>query len=162
MAPEAWSSFRGFHGPCRHLSKSCPCTPPSHRAGGIFRYNFHGNMTCPYVHIELFNLGVGKHCNHASFLSVDRTIVRSIDRRILGLNRCIDVCAEKSRHCKHSSTGKTCSIFAYVLLACIEGHALLKHEASQSNYCACLSAAGNGAEFMYSEFADVEMLQFNS
>jgi hypothetical protein len=57
---------------------------------------------------------------------------------------------------------KTCAIFAYVLLACIEGHELLKLEASQSNSCACSSAAGNGAEFMYSAFADVKMLQFNS
>jgi hypothetical protein len=36
------------------------------------------------------------------------------------------------------------------------------HEASQSNYCACLSAAGNEAEFMYSAFADIKTLQFNS
>jgi hypothetical protein len=35
-------------------------------------------------------------------------------------------------------------------------------EASQSNYGACLSAAGNKAEFLYSAFADLEMLQFNS
>jgi hypothetical protein len=39
---------------------------------------------------------------------------------------------------------------------------LFNHEASQSNYCAFLSAAGNQAEFMYSNFAAVEMLQFNS
>jgi hypothetical protein len=67
-----------------------------------------------------------------------------------------------SWHCKHSSTAKTCAIFAYLLLACSECHELLNHEASQSNYCACLSAAGDEAEFMYSGFADVKMLQFNS
>jgi hypothetical protein len=39
---------------------------------------------------------------------------------------------------------------------------LLNHEASLSNCCACLSAAGNEAEFMYSAFADVKMPQFNS
>jgi hypothetical protein len=57
---------------------------------------------------------------------------------------------------------KTCAIFAYLLLACSECHELLNHEASQSNYGACLSAAGNRAEFMYSAFANVKMLQFNS
>jgi hypothetical protein len=36
------------------------------------------------------------------------------------------------------------------------------HEASQSNYGACLSAAGDKAVFMRSAFADVKMLQFNS
>jgi hypothetical protein len=29
------SGFRGFNRLCRHLSTSYPCTPPSHRAGGI-------------------------------------------------------------------------------------------------------------------------------
>jgi hypothetical protein len=88
-------------------------------------------------------------------ISVDETVVvRSIiDRCILGLNRCIDVCAEMSRHCKHSSTAETCAIFAYLLLACSECHEILNHEASQSNYCACLSAAGHEAEFMDSAFA---------
>jgi hypothetical protein len=57
---------------------------------------------------------------------------------------------------------KTCAIFAYLLLACSECHEIFNHEASQSNYGACLSAAGNRAEFMYSAFADVKMLQFNS
>jgi hypothetical protein len=50
----------------------------------------------------------------------------------------------------------------YLLLACSESHALLNHEASQSNYCACLSAAGDEAEFTYPHFADVKTLQFNS
>jgi hypothetical protein len=36
------------------------------------------------------------------------------------------------------------------------------HDVSQSNYGACLSAASNKAEFLYSAFADVKMLQFNS
>jgi hypothetical protein len=36
------------------------------------------------------------------------------------------------------------------------------HEALQRNDCACLRAAGYKAEFMYSAFADVEILQFNS
>jgi hypothetical protein len=67
-----------------------------------------------------------------------------------------------SQHCKHSSTAKTCAIFPYLLLACSECHELFNHEASQGNYCACLSAAGEEAEFMYSAFADVQMLQFNS
>jgi hypothetical protein len=57
---------------------------------------------------------------------------------------------------------KTCAIFAYLLLACSECHELFNHEASQSNYGACLSAAGSKAETMYSPFADVKMLQFNS
>jgi hypothetical protein len=34
--------------------------------------------------------------------------------------------------------------------------------ASQSNYGACLSAAGDWAEFLYSAFADAKMLQLNS
>jgi hypothetical protein len=67
-----------------------------------------------------------------------------------------------SRHCQHSSTAKTCAIFAYLLLACSECHELFNHEASQSKYGACLSAAGDKAEFLYSAFADVQMLQFNS
>jgi hypothetical protein len=67
-----------------------------------------------------------------------------------------------SRHCQHSSTDRTCAIFAYLLLACSKCHELFNHEASQSNYGACLSAAGDMAEFLYSPFADVEMLQFNS
>jgi hypothetical protein len=67
-----------------------------------------------------------------------------------------------SRHCQHSSTARTCAISAYLLLACSECHELFNHEASQSNYGACLSAAGDKAEFLYSAFADVKMLQFNS
>jgi hypothetical protein len=57
---------------------------------------------------------------------------------------------------------RTDAIFAYLLLACSECHDLFNHEASQSNSGACLSAAGDEAEFLYSAFADVEMLQFNS
>jgi hypothetical protein len=49
-----------------------------------------------------------------------------------------------------------------LLLACSECLELLSHEALQSNYCACLSGAGDEADFMYSTFADVKMLQFNS
>jgi hypothetical protein len=79
---------------------------------------------------------------------------------MLGLNVCIDVWM--SRHCMHSSTANTCAIFAYFLLACSEYHELLNHDASHSNYCACLSAAGDQAEFVYSAFDDVQMLQFNS
>jgi hypothetical protein len=67
-----------------------------------------------------------------------------------------------SRYCLHISTAKTCAIVAYLLLACSECHALFNHEASQSNYGACLSAAGDKAEFLYSSFADAKMLQFNS
>jgi hypothetical protein len=61
-------------------------------------------------------------------------------------------------HCQHSSTAKTCAIFAYLLLECSEYHELLNHEASQSSYGACLRAAGDEAEFLYSSFADVKML----
>jgi hypothetical protein len=57
---------------------------------------------------------------------------------------------------------RTCAIFAYLLLACSECHARFYHEASQSKYGASLSAAGDKAEFLYSAFADVKMLQFNS
>jgi hypothetical protein len=67
-----------------------------------------------------------------------------------------------SRHCKQSLTAKTCAIFEYLLFACSECHELLNGEASQGKYCACLSAAGDEAEFMYSAFAVVKMLQFNS
>jgi hypothetical protein len=67
-----------------------------------------------------------------------------------------------SRHCQHSSTARTCAIFACFLLACSKCHELFTHEASQSNYGAFLSAAGDKAEFLYSEFADVKMPQFNS
>jgi hypothetical protein len=67
-----------------------------------------------------------------------------------------------SRHCQHSLTARTCAIFAYLLLACSECHELFNHEASQSNYGACLSAAGDKAEFLYSAFTDVKMPQFNS
>jgi hypothetical protein len=67
-----------------------------------------------------------------------------------------------SQHCQHSSTARTCAIFASLLLACSQCHELFNHEASQSNYGACLSAAGDKAEFLYSAFADVKMLQFNS
>jgi hypothetical protein len=48
-----------------------------------------------------------------------------------------------------------------VLLACSKFHEL-NHEAFVSNYCACLSAAGDEAEFMDSSFASVKILQFNS
>jgi hypothetical protein len=47
-------------------------------------------------------------------------------------------------------------------MACSECHELWNHEASQSNYGACLSAASDKAEFLYSAFADVKMLQFKS
>jgi hypothetical protein len=50
----------------------------------------------------------------------------------------------------------------YLLLACSECHELFNHEPSQSNYGACLKAAGDKAEFLYSAFADVQMLQFKS
>jgi hypothetical protein len=50
---------------------------------------------------------------------------------------------------------KTCAIFAYLILACSECHKLFNHDASQSNYGACLSAAGDKANFLYSAFADV-------
>jgi hypothetical protein len=67
-----------------------------------------------------------------------------------------------SRHCQHSSTARTCAIFAYLILACSECHEVFNHEASHSNHGACLSAAGDRADFLYSAFADVKMLQFNS
>jgi hypothetical protein len=67
-----------------------------------------------------------------------------------------------SRHCQPSSTARTCAIFAYFLLACSKCHELFNHEASQSNYGACLGAAGDKAEFLSSKFADDKMLQFNS
>jgi hypothetical protein len=67
-----------------------------------------------------------------------------------------------SRHCQHSSTARTCAIFAYLLLACSKCHEVFTYEASQSNYGAFLSAAGDKAEFWYSEFADFKMPQFNS
>jgi hypothetical protein len=58
---------------------------------------------------------------------------------------------------------KTCAIFAILILACSECHELINnHEASQSNYGTCLSAAGDKAEFLYSAFVDDKMLQFNS
>jgi hypothetical protein len=102
------------------------------------------------------------HRNHASFVYVYRTIVRYTDRYILGVNRCIDVCAAMSPHCQHSSTARTCAIFASLLLACSEYHELCNHGASQSNYGACLSAGGDKTEFLFSAFANVKMLQFNS
>jgi hypothetical protein len=67
-----------------------------------------------------------------------------------------------SRHCQHSSTARTCAIFAYLILACSKCHEVFNHEASQSNHGACWSAAGDRADFLYSAFADVKMLQFNS
>jgi hypothetical protein len=67
-----------------------------------------------------------------------------------------------SRHCKQSSTTKACAIFAYLLLAGSECHEHFDRDASHSNYCAGLSAAGDESEFVYSAFADVQMLQFNS
>jgi hypothetical protein len=87
-------------------------------------------------------------------ISVDRMIVRSIDTHILALNRCIYVCAEMNRHCKHSSMAKTCAIFAYLILACSECHDLFNHETSQSMYVTCLSAAGDKA---ISEAADLQL-----
>jgi hypothetical protein len=71
----------------------------------------------------------------------------------------IHVCAEMSRHLKRRSMAKTCAIFAYLLLAYGECHEPFNHEASQSNYGACLSAAGEKAEAMY---ANVKLLQCNS
>jgi hypothetical protein len=56
---------------------------------------------------------------------------------------------------------KTCAIFAYLLLACSKCHELFNHEALESSYCACISAAGPEAEFMCSAFADAKMLPFN-
>jgi hypothetical protein len=50
-----------------------------------------------------------------------------------------------SRHCKYSSTAKTRAIFADLLLAFREYHELCNHEASESNYRACLSGAGDEA-----------------
>jgi hypothetical protein len=49
---------------------------------------------------------------------------------------------------------KTCAIFAYLLMACSECHERFNRE--QSNYCACLSAAGDTAEFLSSAFANVQ------
>jgi hypothetical protein len=66
-----------------------------------------------------------------------------------------------SRHCQHRSTAKTCAIFAYLLLTCSKCHERFSHEASQSSYGACSSAAGDNAEFLDIAFADVQMLQFN-
>jgi hypothetical protein len=62
-----------------------------------------------------------------------------------------------SRHCQHSSTARTFAIFACLLLACSECHELFNHEAPQSNNGACLSAAGDKAESLYSAFADVKI-----
>jgi hypothetical protein len=57
---------------------------------------------------------------------------------------------------------RSCAIFAYLLEACSECHELFNHEASQNSHGACLSAAGDKAELLYSAFADVKMPQFNS
>jgi hypothetical protein len=59
---------------------------------------------------------------------------------------------------------KTFATFACLLLACSKRHEPLNHDASQSNYCACLqlSAAGDKAAFIYSTFADVKMPQIIS
>jgi hypothetical protein len=86
----------------------------------------------------------------------------SIVRCMLRLNRKIAVYDLLSRHCKHGSTAKTCAIFACLLLACTKCHDLFTHEASQSKYCACLCAAGNEVDFLYSAFSDVKMLRYNS
>jgi hypothetical protein len=67
-----------------------------------------------------------------------------------------------SRHCQHRSTDETRAISAYLLLACRECHEHFNHEASQSSYGACLSAAGDKAELLCSTFSVVKMLQFNS
>jgi hypothetical protein len=48
------------------------------------------------------------------------------------------------------------------MLACSECHELFYHEVSQRYYGACLSVAGDTAEFFHYAFADVKMLQFNS
>jgi hypothetical protein len=61
-----------------------------------------------------------------------------------------------------SSKAKTCAAFAHLLLACSECHELFNQEPSHSNYGACLSAAGDMAEFLYSVFADVKMSQSKS
>jgi hypothetical protein len=63
-----------------------------------------------------------------------------------------------SRHCQHRSTARTCAIFAYLLLACSKCHEIFDHEASQSNYGAFLSEAGDKAEFLYSAFVIIKML----
>jgi hypothetical protein len=49
--------------------------------------------------------------------------------------------------------GQNLCYLAYLLLACSKCHELFNHEDSQSNSGACLSAAGDNAEF--SAFADV-------
>jgi hypothetical protein len=54
-----------------------------------------------------------------------------------------------------------CYLFI-LLLACSKCHKQFNYEASQSNYWACLSAAGDEAEFMCFAFFDLKMLQFNS
>jgi hypothetical protein len=66
-----------------------------------------------------------------------------------------------SRHCQHSSTAKIVLSLHFCYAANAMNY-LFNHEASQSKYGACLSAAGDKAEFLYSAFAEVEMLQFNS
>jgi hypothetical protein len=84
-------------------------------------------------------------------------MVRSIDSCILGLDRCIDICAQMCRHCNGQNVCHLC-----LFIFCMQQIILtFNHEASQRNYCACLSAAGNEAEFVYSAFAATKMPQFN-
>jgi hypothetical protein len=56
---------------------------------------------------------------------------------------------------------KICAIVARLLLAPSECHELLKHTTAllHINYCACLSVAGDKAEFLYSTFADLATIQ---
>jgi hypothetical protein len=56
---------------------------------------------------------------------------------------------------------RTSAIFAYLLLACSACYELFNHEASQSNYGACLSAAGVKAELKYAACVRVDTPQFN-
>jgi hypothetical protein len=42
----------------------------------------------------------------------------------------------------------------YLILACSKCHELFNHVASQCNYGACSSTAGDKAEFLYSAFDD--------
>jgi hypothetical protein len=41
--------------------------------------------------------------------------VHTEDRCILGLDKCIDICAEMNRHCSHCSTAKNCAVLAFVV-----------------------------------------------
>jgi hypothetical protein len=107
-------------------------------------------------------LAYGIHVTLIAAMDALHVLVCCVIIYLLGLNRCIDVCAEISRQCQHRSAAKTYAIFACLLLACSECHELFNHEASQSKYCDCLSAAGAEAEFMYSACAHANVRQFNS